>query len=264
NGKVEIFEIDNIFSAIGELVDYDILKKNNVEISNNLLTSQENVFISGDAFRGPNSIIQAVADGKKIAETIMKKEGVTKTNILRAEDIVFDNAKRMADVVERKGVVDYGIEVLNTDTDIETEASRCLQCNFVCNKCVEVCPNRANIRIFTNSDLFKDGNQIIHMDPLCNECGNCETFCPYDGAPYKDKFTIFWNVEDMIVNKNDGFLLIDEKNKTFRVRLNSITKDVKFDENWKTDTTFEIENFDKVAKLIETIITDYKYLLKEI
>ncbi len=261
-GKTESFVIDNIFSAIGEMVDPDILKKNNIKVKNNFETSIENVFITGDAFRGPNSIIQAVADGKKVAEIIMENEGVTKTEILRLEDIVFDNDKRDNDVINRKAVVNLGVKELATDLDVATESGRCLQCNFVCNKCIEVCPNRANVKIKIESDLFRDKNQIIHLDPLCNECGNCETFCPYDGAPYKDKFTLFWNEEDMIVNKNDGFLLIDEQNKIFKIRLNNIIKDVKFDKNWKTETSFEIDNFPQISKLIATIVSDYNYLLK--
>ena len=29
--------------------------------------------------------------------------------------------------------------------------------------------------------------QIIHVDRMCNECGNCTVFCPYDSAPYTRK-----------------------------------------------------------------------------
>ena len=51
--------------------------------------------------------------------------------------------------------------------------------------------------------------QIIHVDGMCNECGNCKTFCPYDSAPYQDKFTLFWSQEDFDNSKNEGFLLLD-------------------------------------------------------
>ena len=39
-------------------------------------------------------------------------------------------------------------------------------------------------------------HQIIHVDYMCNECGNCKSFCPYDSAPYLDKFTLFANEAD--------------------------------------------------------------------
>jgi putative selenate reductase len=89
------------------------------------------------------------------------------------------------------------------------EAKRCLQCQTVCRKCVEVCPNRANFHFeitpvavklptFTASDgrMRSDGHetfsieqseQIIHIEDFCNECGNCGVFCVHDGRPYEDK-----------------------------------------------------------------------------
>ncbi|MFZ4741806.1 MAG: hypothetical protein ACOYLE_11650, partial [Bacteroidales bacterium] len=34
---------------------------------------------------------------------------------------------------------------------------------------------------------IKQAYQIINIADFCNECGNCQTFCPTSGAPYKDK-----------------------------------------------------------------------------
>ena len=48
---------------------------------------------------------------------------------------------------------------------------------------------------------------------MCNECGNCRSFCQYAGAPYKDKFTLFANEEDMKDSINNGFTVLDAKNK---------------------------------------------------
>src|SRR5262249_18448198 len=33
--------------------------------------------------------------------------------------------------------------------------------------------------------------QVANLGDSCNECGNCQTFCPTAGAPYKDK-PKFW------------------------------------------------------------------------
>ena len=30
-------------------------------------------------------------------------------------------------------------------------------------------------------------HQILNIADFCNECGNCTTFCPTDGMPYRDK-----------------------------------------------------------------------------
>ena len=83
------------------------------------------------------------------------------------------------------------------------DAQRCLGCSTVCENCADVCPNRANVVV-----KLPDGRaQILHVDRMCNECGNCLVFCPYDSAPYRDKFTLFKTREgfDESVN-NQGFL----------------------------------------------------------
>ncbi len=73
---------------------------------------------------------------------------------------------------------------------IRKMVKRCLSCGRVCETCVSVCPNRANIAIDINGKP-----QILHVDGMCNECGNCGTFCPHIGNPYKDKLTLFWSKE---------------------------------------------------------------------
>ena len=67
--------------------------------------------------------------------------------------------------------------------------------------------------------------QIIHVDGMCNECGNCLTFCPYDSAPYKEKFTLFGRAEDFADSKNEGFLCVDSAKSRFRVRLDGTEKE---------------------------------------
>ena len=85
------------------------------------------------------------------------------------------------------------------------EGDRCLHCNTVCQVCADVCPNRANVVI-----AMADGShQILHVDKMCNECGNCTQFCPYHSEPCHDKFTLFQTAEDMAESKNPGVLFLD-------------------------------------------------------
>ena len=63
---------------------------------------------------------------------------------------------------------------LCTDCD-HCSDTRCLGCATVCETCTEVCPNRANIHVVVPG---KQQRQIVHVDGMCNECGNCSTFCP--------------------------------------------------------------------------------------
>lgn len=78
-----------------------------------------------------------------------------------------------------------------------------------------MCPNRANVAIKVPG-LAK--HQVVHVDGMCNECGNCAVFCPYqEGRPYKDKLTLFWSEQDMENSENEGFLAVDEDH--FKVRV---------------------------------------------
>ena len=96
------------------------------------------------------------------------------------------------------------------------ESGRCLGCSGICENCVEVGPNRANISIRV-PDMEK--HQIIHVDYMCNECGNCRSFCPYDSAPYLDKFTLFADEKDMEDSKNQGFTVLDKEQVNCKVRI---------------------------------------------
>lgn len=83
-----------------------------------------------------------------------------------------------------------------------------------CGLCINVCPNRANIMVRAGEKI-----QIVHIDDYCNECGNCATFCPYDGAPYRDKFTVFYLQDEYKASKNQGMLKTEQ---TAEIRINEI------------------------------------------
>jgi len=48
----------------------------------------------------------------------------------------------------------------------------------------------------TDDRLFevRQQYQIINLANYCNECGNCSTFCPTSGAPYKDKPKLYLTI----------------------------------------------------------------------
>ena len=120
----------------------------------------------------------------------------------------------------------------------------------VCGNCADVCPNRANVLIeVPEMELL----QILHIDYMCNECGNCRSFCQYAGAPYKDKFTLFATEEDMEDSTNNGFTVLDAETKEVLVRIGDRQEKV------KADQPSEILNED-LGKLIRTVINDYTYL----
>ena len=96
-------------------------------------------------------------------------------------------------------------------------------------------------------------HQIIHVDGMCNECGNCATFCPYDSRPYKEKFTLYWSEEDFNDSTNEGFLLLDADKQLYRVRLDGQVGDY-------TVSGPGCGLPEDVCKLICAAYADYRYL----
>ena len=131
------------------------------------------------------------------------------------------------------------------------EADRCISCNRVCECCVSVCPNRANIAIAVPG---YDMRQILHVDYMCNECGNCAHFCPYtNGRPYKDKFTLFANEKDFEDSENSGFMVVCPACPKVKVRLDGEVKEYTLDGTSDLDRTLE--------DLMLTVIREHAYLI---
>lgn len=86
---------------------------------------------------------------------------------------------------------------------------------ITCNKCLPVCPNASNFSIATgtvdmpmqhydvvdgkfiarNGDrlMLKKKNQIANLADFCNECGDCDTYCPEFGGPFIEKPRFFFS-----------------------------------------------------------------------
>jgi putative selenate reductase len=185
------------------------------------------VFAGGDVVVEPGSIISACADGRAAAESICRHLGLSfverpwRRPMLGEQDIValkMTRARRLAQrqpamlPVARRGDFDL-IEATLTEAEAHEEARRCVQCTTFCDKCVEVCPNRANytftiqpvrwrlpvldlvngrIDVVGHEDFsVRQSRQIVHVDDFCNECDDCQTFCVHRGRPYVDKPRLF-------------------------------------------------------------------------
>jgi putative selenate reductase len=279
--EFETIEVDTVISAIGENVDMDFLEKNEILVDDHnrakvsLDTNEtmiENVYIGGDALRGPSTVVESIADGQKAADAIIRKEGldVAKAAGLNA---MFDQGRRISDLLQARGNVTPTASGAEGEFISAKEASRCLGCNFICDKCVDVCPNRANVAIPTavSDDGFRNIAQILHIDALCNECGNCETFCPYSvGSPYKSKTTLFWSEKELLESSNDGFYVEAEKKAqshfTAAVRFNNEVGTIVCDSKGAllhgtlqiSDGRMEFNNF---TRLIANIVFQHSYLL---
>jgi NADPH-dependent glutamate synthase beta subunit-like oxidoreductase len=108
------------------------------------LTGVEKVFASGDLIRGPSSVIDAIADGRKVADTIdkfMGGKGIIESfpeetgeigAVSKVSNEVFQlsrQAAQSADPDKRK--LGFGlIEETYSEKTAISEASRCLQCHI--------------------------------------------------------------------------------------------------------------------------------------
>jgi putative selenate reductase len=192
---------DTVIGATGATVETGPYARNGLaqnvrglaEVDTSFQSSIDDVFVIGDGRLGPSSIVRAIADAKTAVRAILHKEHLSVDYDSRPEKVERDRHE----VHGRRGLL---IATING----KAEGDRCLTCDVICEVCTEVCPNRANVAIPVPG--FADPRQIVHIDGLCNECGNCGTFCPHAGLPYKDKITIFWTREGFEDSTNVGFL----------------------------------------------------------
>ncbi len=99
---------------------------------------------------------------------------------------------------------------------------------LTCNKCLSVCPNAANFALpaqpvekpiyqfqisgnqlgYSAAGTFRLEKpfQIANIADWCNECGNCDTYCPEQGGPFIEKPRFFLNVHTyQQFRRYDGF-----------------------------------------------------------
>ena len=231
SGEFFTLEADSIIAAIGQSADEEIFvgtklgrgKNASIIVSANGRTNVVGVYAGGDAVTGPATVIGACAEGAKAAEAICSELGVplekTEKRVLppvggELSAVRQSRSVRAEPAVEGRSGAEsrrgFGlVEKTLDEASAVSEAKRCLQCQTVCRKCVEVCPNRANVSFdlspvsvtlpvlsavggllrSTGQETFsiEQGEQILHIEDFCNECGNCGVFCVHHGFPYLDK-----------------------------------------------------------------------------
>lgn len=245
---------DTIITAIGQQVNWEFLDEplNPDRLTGK--TSLKNTWVGGDALHGALDIISAIADGRRTANDILSSIGQSlEPSITDQPGALAERGLCLADYQEKAGRRVYGVHpgelpvnqrknfsIVSTSLSpgqARQEASRCLLCSDVCNVCVTVCPNRANVSYpvspvqYRLQRLVKRGEtirleedqvfrvsqpfQVLHIADLCNQCGNCRTFCPTAGSPFLDKPKIFLTQESF-KNQTQGFFL-DRKGNHPRV-----------------------------------------------
>ena len=228
-----------VICAVGERIKADLYESVGAEmdskgrpvVDDNLMTTVAGLYAAGDCRRGPATVVKAIADAQTIASAILN---------VKFDKYAEVNAKgKMEDLLEKKGIL--------ADPPAGKPDPRCLGCSTVCEVCADVCPNRANVVIDVP---YFEKPQILHVDGMCNECGNCAIFCPYNGRPFKDKFTLFWSEEDFADSENNGFLLLGDGKVRVRLYGNSADYDMA-----------EGKLPEGIAAFIKAVKDDYSYLI---
>jgi putative selenate reductase len=200
-------------------------------------TSSPGVYAGGDVVNdGPSSIVEAVADAKAIARAILAQddEPAPMLETQDVNDLILKRARRQwrepvphTDLDARRN---FDEVVLGFDEQqARAEAARCLDCDRYCSICVGVCPNLAlqtwrmqpverqlpvlgaesgGIQVAGHVPWrITQGFQIAVLTDFCNECGNCTTFCPTSGEPYRDKPRLYLERAEFEAQRDNAFMV---------------------------------------------------------
>ena len=216
-------KLDTLILAISQNAVLDFLNGESIDCNEKgyikadpetFRTSLPDVYAGGDvANEGPASIVKAAAAGKAIANSILGRSTAESAANKRAVDtasLMRRKSHREWRVPEPRLPLEYrnGFdEVVLTydDEQVREEASRCLDCDLFCSICVGVCPNLA-LQTY-ESDAAGQRYQVAVIADLCNECGNCTTFCPASGKPYRDKPRLYLDRNEFEAESDNAFMV---------------------------------------------------------
>lgn len=265
-------DCDYLISAIGEKADKNVLAALKTD-------GVENLWLIGDTATGPSTVVRCIASAQKAVDEAIDaeydkilseeddEEEVDVESLYEEEDEYIDEDEDIERIREEEdeffssirekkaGILTSLDKNAKAKEFFEREAKRCLECSYYCNKCSEVCPNRANVVVdLRDTGLFDDPFQILHLDAYCNECGNCAAFCPHSGEPYLKKFTLFSRMDDFENSTNSGFFI---DNDEVTIRLDGSVLKGSIDGDGKLVAPVS----DTVKAMIETVLISYSYLL---
>ncbi len=281
-------KFNSIITAIGQDIVIDFIKGENLKVNPNTYETQfDNVFAGGDVLRGANSLINAIGDGRTAAKRIIEKSKSKSHN-----KIEVTKKLSLAEFQKKQSHREFGIKLPETDLNERrsfdlvnpvltleqaiNEAERCLYCDDICNICVGVCPNFANVAFesnkmripvytvyknnehtkfeVTNYFEIKQNNQILNVADFCNKCGNCVTFCPTSGSPFQTK-PRFHLTKDSFNKEEYGYYISEKqikyKNKS-GIEYLSLKDDLMIYESDNVIINFNKNNFDLIDLKFKT------------
>jgi NADPH-dependent glutamate synthase beta subunit-like oxidoreductase len=207
-----IIPADTVILAIGQAIDIEALGDDGPDVSPRRTigiddasgrTSLAAVWAGGDAAKGPRTLIDAVADGRRAAADIHRTFGGRESEPASATFIRLDQFHRLTDDYDRHDRVavptlETGrrmglaeVELGFTEQQARCEAARCLRCfaNIVldvqrcvlCALCADVCP--VDVISFVPAGEIvaeAEGTALLIDEERCIRCGLCIERCPPD------------------------------------------------------------------------------------
>jgi NADPH-dependent glutamate synthase beta subunit-like oxidoreductase len=210
---LSVLDADTVILAIGQAIDLDALGANGpetsprrtIQIDNDTgRTSIDGVWSGGDAAKGPRTLIDAVADGRRSAADIHRWFGgedeaagtatFVKLHQFHRLDDDYDQLARVdvptLDTGRRIGLAE--VELGFTEQQARCEAARCLRCfaNIIldvdkcvlCGLCADVCPVDV-ISLVPSEELDSGspgGTALLLDEERCIRCALCIERCPPD------------------------------------------------------------------------------------
>ena len=205
---------DNVIIAIGQRPKTSDLKDNNLKFFKDGRTNVERLYISGDFATGSSTVIEAIANGAKVAEIIdrdlMNRKRKRKVisyslteNTHRKRDWDFIKRTEMPTLTIEKRLqsIESEVELGFDETSGIIESKRCYLCNLkyeiyipdciYCTWCIEVCP-RDCIEMVKELQIDEKTNKIKYVttrnwneiagividSSRCIRCGECFKICP--------------------------------------------------------------------------------------
>lgn len=209
----EVLDADTVILAIGQAIDVDALGSEGPEISprrtiqidpETLATSIPNVWAGGDAARGPRTLIEAIADGRRAAAGIHRAFGGADDKREPGTMVHLQQFHRLDDIYDRIGRVEVPtlatdrrvglaeVEIGFTPEQARCEAMRCLRCFaniqletskcVLCALCADVCPLDL-ISLVPSEEVLPGqtgGTALTLNETSCIRCALCIERCPTD------------------------------------------------------------------------------------
>jgi NADPH-dependent glutamate synthase beta subunit-like oxidoreductase len=208
-----LIEADTIILAIGQAIDLESLgqsgpkvsARNTIEIDwDSGATSLADVWSGGDAAKGPRTLIDAIADGRRSAAAIHESFGGVLPDAQSGTMVELRQFHRLDDTYDRVDRVDVPtldtgrrmglaeVELGFTPEQARCEANRCLRCFanilldvekcVLCALCSDVCPVDV-ISLVPSEEIDPSvigGTALLLDETACIRCGLCIERCPPD------------------------------------------------------------------------------------